>query len=1026
MKSFFMNKISRKLFSLFITAVLSAAGFLFTSCEYYNLPVKAVLYEYGTLPFFEGVKVSGSVVMDSSGYQCVSSEEACSVQFLLNNPKSKKVQMELSFPENSSITKDDYEFEVASDLKSALLTYSEEFLALIDGDTKKFSITPSLKLYYTNSLSQKTKIDSRTVRLRCNTPPAGVTNGCSMMYSDTGNGINNRLVVCFDLPDNETDVTKLTVNGRTFTISGTTYEEQTVNGWTLTASRPAGLEVTDGSGSGFSSVGNACYVITDVDEVISKNKFNISIKLTDNGGLSAPAFVIPSRELTLGSVTFKNSADNIEISGSAIPISQLEGKDYAEILVNAPEADPDAIVYCTVVQEGTRQEEKHSTGSLKIQLYPAEDGSTVTYQLFASAVKTGYQNSPQESLLVTVRSQPVTYSLYEVAADLTETEISAGGSIQITKGDHATVKIKASVSGTASERIYDDGTPMSENFTDTDTADLYPNVDGSQKTYNYTITGTKNYHTVTDKNGTLSITGRTLGDITSNTADGKLVPGDSGAVYKLTSTEEGATLTYTVTDALNQPVSVSGNLLEDVEQPNISKNPVSITLGAGKYKVTATLTKDYCNKSVFEQEITVTAAAIWISAEGNDSNAGTKAYPFATLSKAYNVLLAAGDGSSNIIYIKTDLTPEQGFNDSSTQITVEICGAKNGTIGSPVTINLSNIGFYTGGILDPSRNASGFYMGTSQNITLKNINFTTSSTASTPAKLYAAVMCTESSSSITLKNCTFSGIYARGGVSAIAVENGTVNLVDTVISGNYAKPASTTDKGKAVSVTQNGKLTLSGTVKIIDNKGLSDSGVNDVSGNLFLGDNRTAEIEEDFEAASKIGISTDKSEDSLPVTITSGYKDNPVGTFTSDDEYKVNTVSSGVNLGELQLSNDGGAEGGFVPVIIQNVSIKVYSELNSESTASNLIEMTSDTSSSAVLKYKIYAVETSGGSTTDVTSSLENISINVTPGGSATGINFASGFISIPKAIMPGTYQILISADYLDDTQSGTVKLTVN
>ena len=286
-------------------------------------------------------------------------------------------------------------------------------------------------------------------------------------------------------------------------------------------------------------------------------------------------------------------------------------------------------------------------------------------------------------------------------------------------------------------------------------------------------------------------------------------------------------------------------------------------------------------------------AATTASPAGNDDTGnGTKAAPYATISKAAQSFAAnpepAGSADEpvfeNKIYVLSDLTYTSGAG-ATGDCKFELVGCKGGTVGSPVTLTFNT----------PSD--SGFYVASGQKIKFTNINITQSSAA---ANNYAAILVENTGSGsgeFWMEDCSIKNIYANN-CSAIAAK-GDVHLKNVEISGNktVANTSGDTPFGPAVHSTT-GTVSVLGKVVITDNQMEITSGSEKVykDMNLWIGENsgtpvfHPIAIAGAMDSESEIGVSLFDCSSAYS-QFTSGFAlsgiSEPSSIFASDDGMSV-------------------------------------------------------------------------------------------------------------------------------------------
>ncbi len=389
--------------------ILTAAALIFSSCEIADSSPEEYLRNYGyiaevTSATLKPADTSYSYGISSDGAVNIPSGTDWTVTFDISNDGDFPLRIDLSFPDGSKahaetkvITSTDSDgnqtstseagnctFTKISNTK-ATLVLSDSLLSDIDG-TDDYNISPTLTLYKADDNSPQSKY---TLALKCNTAP-GSPSAVSQMYSDSSSSINERQVICFDLPPLASDVTQLTVsaNGQThhYDISAGVPAARAGDTWTLQTSSPSGLSSTI---SGESASATTYYLVTNIDNLTSLPIFMVTLTLTDSLGLST-SVQIPSKELKLTKPTSTISASE----------TNTDEQDYVEFVINAPSNNSAATINYVLknssgdlIADISGSTSRHA-GTTTFRLYPKTDGTTEIYTLstcYASA--SGWQDS---------------------------------------------------------------------------------------------------------------------------------------------------------------------------------------------------------------------------------------------------------------------------------------------------------------------------------------------------------------------------------------------------------------------------------------------------------------------------------------------------------------------------------------------------------------------------------------------------------------------------------------------------------
>lgn len=471
--------------------------------------------------------------------------------------------------------------------------------------------------------------------------------------------------------------------------------------------------------------------------------------------------------------------------------------------------------------------------------------------------------------------------------------VSGGSGISVSGG---TVNLKdisvKGVEGTSSTGVYVSGTSNLENVT----------VESCFSTGVYLSSGSVSLKNCEIKNnggmglsatsGSVSLTDCT---ITDNTTSGVNASSSSLSLGgKIVVKDNGGTTKKNITIAADKTMTISSALSPDSEI-GVS---LTTTLSAGGSKpITSGFTTnshgsdaaifssddDSCSVSLVSSEVAILKdSVIWISSGGKDENSGTYDYPFASFSKAFESF-SDKTSAANVVKIKDNLSPSAGL-DADVSVTAVIQGAAGTSKDGKATIDLTGISWNNNGTKD---NASGFRTNAGQNLTFRNLTFTTNGTES---YVYGAVS-VAAGANVTIENCEFTNIYAKGACSAIALEDGNLTLSNVTITNNKATLASGGKRTYAVGFMGNaGTLTLSGKVTINGNTASDGT----TAGNVYLASGKTFKLDSSFSSESRISFSAEAKPESSAVTFATGYSlsETPDTIFTNDDGYDVGKNSS--------------------------------------------------------------------------------------------------------------------------------------
>lgn len=385
------------------------------------------------------------------------------------------------------------------------------------------------------------------------------------------------------------------------------------------------------------------------------------------------------------------------------------------------------------------------------------------------------------------------------------------------------------------------------------------------------------------------------------------------------------------------------------------------------------------------------SSVVWISSSGNDTNKGTYDSPLKTFSAAYKIFNDAGalSSSANIIKIKDTLTPEAGLNSDSYEITATIQGATGDDKTGKATIDLKDI-------KNGSENTSGFYVGAAQNLTFKNLLFTTSGTNF--ASVYGAIFVKNTSANVKIEDCDFTGINANGACSAIVLDSGNLTLKDVSVTQNKATLASGGVRTYAVEF-EGGTLTLSGKVTVSGNTQPDGT----TAGNLYVGKGLKLDLASDFDSESKICFSTEDTPESSAVTFATGYilPAAPSGIFTDDDGYLVAQDSTTSSNLVIKTSGSGS-------VNISTPGLTFAADLSGST-------------------YTITATSFGSEVATSVTAwnvkvAANGVDITDAAGFKVTAAEGSKPTVVLPDGLVSGTYTIEVSGTYAGTVYSGSIE----
>ncbi len=367
-----------------------------------------------------------------------------------------------------------------------------------------------------------------------------------------------------------------------------------------------------------------------------------------------------------------------------------------------------------------------------------------------------------------------------------------------------------------------------------------------------------------------------------------------------------------------------------------SLNTADISVPKGKYKITATSSKNYyiSGESVSVTGVSVKQPAVfYVSESGTDRSdySGSKTESYRTINYAIDMFT---DGitysqyesdSSCTVYVMSDLTPPSDYNFSSNSGTfVNIPAISNSisiigyggtrtidaqqkgsvmivSLSNPATLTLENISL-KGGLIENSSdlNASAVYV--NGNTVMKGGTISDcTSTADRKGIVYVAL------SPFTMENVTITSNTSSGTEGyIIKAVNNPLTLKNCTVTGN------TSELG-AVTMGSGGTINIKGT-NIITKNTLSDG----TARNVYLPEGKTLSVTQSLEG-SKIGIYMPFTDSTKPssgraVTFTEGFSSSgteakPGAVFITETEFAVTTDGSGeaafaVSSGTLYTPQD--------------------------------------------------------------------------------------------------------------------------
>lgn len=382
------NRLAKFIFS----SILMALAFF--SCS--NFEEGAFLKKYGDIAHVSSIYPSRGLISEG-GRLYTDDTAALTIEYYIDNPGNDEFECSLSVPGVDDLAAEG--IDVTSDNQNRItVTYSQAFLASRNVDTHGGTgdVSPYISIVR-KSDNYAQWYDNRA--LYCNTRPP-YPDALGQLYSDTtvDPPINERLVVCFSVASMPTDVYLLRVVDRrsgtvhSYDVSGGTIADQSSNGWDITSTAPGTLEATYDGGPTFTPSGAAYYIATDVQDLKSRNPFDIELTLYDRGGLSATT-VIASHGKKLATPT-------CSVATGITALNNTFDQPYVDFIIYAPSNCGDATLHFAIEDgDGNPVADIHGnvsavTGAATFRLYPKTDGSAQTYTVTqAYASKAGWVDS---------------------------------------------------------------------------------------------------------------------------------------------------------------------------------------------------------------------------------------------------------------------------------------------------------------------------------------------------------------------------------------------------------------------------------------------------------------------------------------------------------------------------------------------------------------------------------------------------------------------------------------------------------
>ena len=275
-----------------------AAAVLFSSCDFWNAPVKSWFEEYTQNPRVTGADFAGKYETGSDGTVYASSSEDFQVIMNLQNPLNfvfTAANMTLFLPDELPAAGIDTStvtiMQDPSDLSKIIVTYPQVFLRLAEQGK---NITPRVNLRH-----PKVGIDFGTFEpavVVCNSPPPFPFG--AMLYKDNS---DSKYVVCFNMPSQDilktnalhSDIVKIRINGVEFPITLNADGTFVTPAGLLQAAAPAAVDshfVKRGvSYPDFQKNGQPVFFKTN--DVENSDKFDYRIEIVDSGSRAGKTLI---------------------------------------------------------------------------------------------------------------------------------------------------------------------------------------------------------------------------------------------------------------------------------------------------------------------------------------------------------------------------------------------------------------------------------------------------------------------------------------------------------------------------------------------------------------------------------------------------------------------------------------------------------------------------------------------------------------------------------------------------------------
>ncbi|MGP1458039.1 MAG: hypothetical protein ACTTKL_01845 [Treponema sp.] len=323
--------------------LMLAAAALFSSCDFWNAPVKSWFEEYTENPAVTGASYAGKYETGGDGTVFASSVEDFTVVLTLRNPHGfpfTHQNMTLLLPDELAAAGIDTSpvtiKQDAGDPSKIVVTYPKSFLLLAE---RGKNISPRVNLRH-----PKVGVDFGTfepAKIICNSPPP-LPSG-ARLYKDNSDGT---YVVCFNMPQADlmktgalhADVKEIKINGQAFAVTLNANGTFSVPAALLQAASPSAANShfvkRNPTDPDFQKTGQPVFFKTN--DVENSDRFDYRIEIADEGGRTSKTLISThSVQLNPPSVTYGGAA----LSESAVnPLAAEEGKDSVAVRIEPPSA----------------------------------------------------------------------------------------------------------------------------------------------------------------------------------------------------------------------------------------------------------------------------------------------------------------------------------------------------------------------------------------------------------------------------------------------------------------------------------------------------------------------------------------------------------------------------------------------------------------------------------------------------------------------------------------------------------------